>query len=177
MKSHRTTRTVLILVVVPILLGVASISLCAAQATYTQSFDNVGPVSPGQHGPSNLIAAGWIFRNQSSPVGSGSWSGSSFQPQSGAGAITVSATVAGSWSAGAAASSWAILPAIPNQVNGDVLRFFLRQANLPCCTPQARLQVRYSPGGGTSTGLGGSGVGSFTTVLLDIPDVENRPWT
>ena len=28
-----------------------------------------------------------------------------------------------------------------------------------------------------STGLGASGVGSFTTLLLDIPDVENRPWT
>jgi hypothetical protein len=177
MPSRRTTRTVLISVIVPMLVTAASIALCAAQASYSESFDNVGPVNAGQHGPSNLIAAGWIFRNQSSPAGSGSWSGDSSQPQSGTGSLTVSATVAGAWSASAAASSWAILPAIPNQTNGDVLRFFIRQANVPCCTPQARLEVRYSPGGGTSTGLGVSGVGSFTTVLLDILDVENRPWT
>jgi hypothetical protein len=148
----------------------ASISLCAAQASYGEGFDDVGPVLSGQHGPSNLIAAGWIFRNQSQPVGTGSWHGEASD-------LAVDSTVAGAWSSSAGASSWAILPAIPNQVSGDVLRFSLRQDDYPCCTPQARLQVRYSPGGGTSTGLGVSGVGSFTTLLLDIPQVEGRPWT
>ena len=155
----------------------ASISLCAAQASYSQGFDDVGPVLSGQHGPSNLIAAGWIFRNQSQPTGSGTWRGEANQPQSGAAYLAVNSTVAGAWSSSAGASSWAILPAIPNQVSGDVLRFSLRQADYPCCTPQAHLQVRYSPGGGTSTGLGVNGVGSFTTLLLDIPQVEGRPWT
>ncbi len=155
----------------------ASISLCAAQASYSQGFDDVGPVLSGQHGPSNLITAGWIFRNQSQPTGSGTWFGEANQPQSGAAYLVVNRTVAGAWSSSAGASSWAILPAIPNQGSGDVLRFSLRQADYPCCTPQAHLQVRYSPGGGTSTGLGVSGVGSFTTLLLDIPPVEGRPWT
>jgi len=183
MNSRKTKATVLTLmmpitvVVGMALVDAASIAPCVAQSSYSEGFDNVGPVSGGQHGPSNLIASGWIFRNQSQPLGSGTWTGNSSQPQSGAGSLTVNATVAGSWTASAAASSWAILPAVPNQVNGDVMRFFIRQANVPCCTPQARLEVRYSPGGGTSTGLGASGVGSFTTVLLDIPDVENRPWT
>jgi len=177
MASRRTTVTLPIPVILLTLVVVVAISPCMAQASYSESFDDVGSVNAGQHGPSNLIAAGWIFRNQSQPAGSGTWAGDPSQPQSGAAALTVSATVAGSWSAGAAASSWAILPAVPNQANGDVLRFFIRQANVPCCTPQAHLEVRYSPGGGTSTGLGASGVGSFTTVLLDIPDVENRPWT
>lgn len=177
MHSRRTTWTSVALVVTTALVVAASTSLCVAQASYNEGFDNVGSVSGGQHGPSNLIASGWIFRNQSQPAGSGAWTGDSSQPQSGPASLTVSATVAGSWTSSASASSWAILPAIPDQVNGDVLRFFIRQANLPCCTPQARLQVRYSPGSGTSTGLGANGVGSFTTVLLDVPDVENRPWT
>ena len=155
----------------------ASISVCTAAASFSQSFDAVGSVSVGQHGPANLIAAGWIFRNQSQPAGSGSWSGDSFEPQAGAGCLTVSATVAGVWNASAAASSWAILPSIPGQTNGDIVRFYVRNAEYPCCTPNARLQVRYAPGGGTSTGIGANDVGSFTTLLLDVPDVENRPWT
>jgi hypothetical protein len=148
----------------------ASTSLCAAGASYSESFDAAGPVLAGQHGPSGLIAAGWIFRNQSSPAGTGTWSGS-------AGSLDADVSVAGSWTATAAASSWAILPAIPNQASGDVLRFLLRQNDYPCCNPQARLQVRYSPTGSTSTGLGVNGVGSFTTLLLDLPQVEGRPWT
>jgi hypothetical protein len=43
-----------------------------AQANYVQAFDNNGTVQAGQDGPQDLINAGWSFRNQSSPVGSGS---------------------------------------------------------------------------------------------------------
>src|SRR4029079_12225078 len=109
----RSSRTILISLV----LAAAAVSLCAAQAQYTEGFDNLGPVNPGQHGPSSLIAAGWIFRNQSQPASSGTWRSESFGPQSGSASLTVDVTVAGSWSASASASSWAILPPIPGQVS------------------------------------------------------------
>src|SRR5215210_708605 len=44
-----------------------------AQASFVESFDNVGPTNSGQDGPQNLISRGWIFRNQSSPKGATSW--------------------------------------------------------------------------------------------------------
>ena len=73
----------------------ASISLCAAQASYSEGFDTAGPVAAGQQGPSNLIAAGWIFRNQSQPLGTGTWHADANQPHGGAAYLAVDSTVAG----------------------------------------------------------------------------------
>ena len=44
-----------------------------AQASFVESFDNVGTTGSCQDGPQNLISRGWIFRNQSSPKGTTSW--------------------------------------------------------------------------------------------------------
>ena len=43
------------------LAGAAIASCAVGQASYQQYFDDVGPVLSGQHGPSNLIAAGYQF--------------------------------------------------------------------------------------------------------------------
>ena len=83
MESGRIKLMVLALVVV------ASTSLCAAQASYSESFDDSGPVNAGQHGPANLIASGWIFRNQSQPAGSGTWHADTNAPQAGSASLTV----------------------------------------------------------------------------------------
>ncbi|HET8676259.1 MAG TPA: hypothetical protein VFO63_10755 [Blastocatellia bacterium] len=44
-----------------------------AQASFVETLDNVGATGSPQTGPQNLINRGWIFRNQSSPLGATSW--------------------------------------------------------------------------------------------------------
>ncbi len=157
------------------LLGLASMSF--AQAGYSEGFDDAGQVNPGAHGPAGLIAAGWQFVNQSQPQGSGDWFAEIFLPQGGSGYLTVNVTVAGAWSPGAAASSWAVLPPVPNQAAGDAVTFWVANSEYACCDGNAHLELRYSPSGGTNTGSGPDAVGDFTTLLMDVPQVEGRPWT
>ncbi len=75
-----------ILLVGSALLGTSPVAY--GGANFSEHFDNNGPVQSGADGPQNLINQGWIFRNQSSPVGSGTWFtgyNSWFPPQAGAG--------------------------------------------------------------------------------------------
>jgi hypothetical protein len=146
-----------------------------AQAEYFEGFDDNG-ANNGQDGPANLIAKGWIFRNQSQPEGPNSWfDGYTIdqwpQPQAGEGYLAVDSTSTDHF--GGKVSNWAILPAIPGQIAGDVLTFYaldLGGSNINT------LQVRYSPGGGTSTGSGANGIGDFTTVLLDLAPIPAGGW-
>jgi hypothetical protein len=150
-----------------------------AQANFSETFDNVGTTNAGQDGPQNLITRGWIFRNQSSPRGTTSWHDGYLpsvnpiwpSPQSGAGYMAVEGTSADFF--GGRVSNWAILPQQSSQRAGDVLSFYannLDSHNIPT------LQVRYSPGGGTSTGTGADGVGDFTTLLLNINPLPVGGW-
>ena len=154
------------------LTGLIPVSPSFAQASFSESFDNTGPTTSGSAGPSNLISAGWIFRNQSQPRGTSSWYGSgstqAFEPHSGTGflAADFNSTQLGS---GAAISNWAILPAISDQAAGDMLRFVV-QASI-YSGRKDRLQVRYASNGSTNTGSSASDVGDFTTLLLDIDPV------
>ncbi len=156
-------------------LSLATARAAIAQASFSQAFDNNGPVQAGTDGPVNLIAQGWIFRNQSAPVATGTWhtgTNSLFPSQSGAGYLSV-----GSESTaflGGDVSQWAILPAIANQKAGDRLTFFVRRVD---SSNVDTLQVRYAPGGGTSTGSGGAAVGDFTTLLADLNPVQLTGWT
>ncbi len=148
----------------------------AGQAQFYEGFDDNGPTDSGQDGPANLIAKGWIFRNQSQPEGARSWfDGYTIdqwpRPQSGPGYLAVDSLSTDYF--GGDVSNWAILPAVPGQIAGDVLTFYavdLGGSNVN------RLQVRYSPGGGTGTGSGPSGVGDFTTVLLDLNPIPVGGW-
>jgi PKD repeat protein len=146
-------------------------------ASFAEGFDDVGPTLPGQDGPSNLIAAGWIFRNQSQPQGPVSWYGSdggqSFNPHSGTG-LMANDWNSGVCGSGAAISNWAILPAIPDQEAGDGMSFYV---NGSIYSRSDRLQVRYSPSGGTGTGSGAAAVGDFTVLLLDVNPVPKGGWT
>jgi hypothetical protein len=143
-----------------------------AQAQFAEGFESVGPTDPVVDGPSNLVARGWIFRNQSNPEGSSDWYGSdggqSFSAHTGHTVLAADYDSTNASQPGAAISSWAILPAIPNQRAGDTVRFFVQGS---AYSREDRLQVRYSPGGGTSTGSGASDTGDFSQVLLDINPV------
>ncbi len=152
-----------------------------AQANFSEGFDNVGPVLPGQDGPSNLVAAGWIFSNQSAPAGTESWfdgytpgsTGVPYwpQPQASAGYVAVTSDSTDFFSG--AVSNWAILPDIPNQRAGDELRFYLLDMD---SSNLNTLQVRYSPSGETSTGSSVNGVGDFTQLLVNINPIPVGGW-
>lgn len=142
-----------------------------AQASFVETLDNVGATGSPQTGPQNLINRGWIFRNQSSPLGATSWHEGNLPesnpiwpaPQAGAGYMAVEGSSTDHF--GGRVSNWAILPSLANQRSGDTLTFYvynLFSHNTPT------LQIRYSPTGGTGTGSGADAVGDFTTVLLDI---------
>src|SRR5215213_2652092 len=132
-----------------------------AQASFVESFDNVGTTGSGQDGPQNLISRGWIFRNQSSPKGATSWHNGYTpdqqfgwpSPQAGAGYMAVQSASADYF--GGKVSNWAVLPQISGQRAGDQLTFYV--INLPSNNTPT-LQVRYSPGGGTNTGSGADAV-------------------
>ncbi|HEY0607336.1 MAG TPA: choice-of-anchor J domain-containing protein, partial [Herpetosiphonaceae bacterium] len=163
--------------IVVILLGLASslvVRTSFAGASFAEGFDNTGATGSPTSGPANLISAGWIFRNQSQPLGSSSWYGSgstqAFGPHSGTGFLAADYTST-SWVSGSAISNWAILPVVPGQTAGDVMRFVV-QASVYTFR-QDRIQVRYSPTGGTSTGSSAGDVGDFTTLLLDINPVPS----
>jgi hypothetical protein len=145
-------------IVVLVCLMFGMISLCLplitrAQAGFGEGFDATGPTKPVCAGLANLIAAGWIFRNQSQPEGAKSWFGSegtqAFSQYEGTGFLA-NGVESTQDVAGSAIGNWAILPAIPGQASGDIMRFFV-QASI-YTTRDDRLQVRYSPSGGTSTG-------------------------
>ena len=157
------------------ILTLVATSQVLAQASYVEGFENMGFVNNG-HGPDGLIAAGWQFRNQSEPVSSGDWRPWNYAYQ-GNRSLHVSQTV-GQWfnNNNAEASSWAILPAIPGQIAGDELRFFLSSVIPNGYVPSEHLEIRYSPSGQTGTGSNASDVGDFTTLLADIPDPQTHIW-
>ena len=155
-----------------------AVALCTggawAQASFIESFDDNGAVSAGQYGPANLIARGWIFRMQSSPASTQAffdgYHGSGWPaPQTGPGYLAADAFMSGAGNG--PVSHWAILPAVPNQIAGDTVTLHVRRLGaLP-----ARLEIRYSPSGGTGTGSGPTAVGDFTQLLLSI-DVPTGAW-
>ena len=150
-----------------------------AQASFVESFNNVGTTGSGQDGPQNLISRGWIFRNQSSPKGATSWHKGYTpeqqfgwpSPQAGAGYMAVQSTSTDHF--GGRVSNWAVLPQISGQRAGDTLTFYV--INQPSHNTPT-LQVRYSPNGGTGTGSGADAVGDFTQVLLDINPLPTGGW-
>jgi hypothetical protein len=163
--------------------GVALLAggVCRGQADFAESFDSLGTFVAGQVGPQTLINRGWIFRNQSSPPGDYAWRGgpytfnpcgySTFQPQAGAGYLGADGRSVSS--TGGYISDWAILPAIPGQQSGDTITLWARSGTR---SAGAVLEVRYSPGGGTSTGSTHTDIGDFTTLLLSIAPPPSIAW-
>jgi len=150
-------------------------STARADASFVEDFDNNGSLTA--NGPANLVSQGWTFRNQSSsPVESAGWfDGTAFgQPaQAGTGCLYTASSFTVPFTGGHSLSNWAILPTIPNLAAGDTLSFFLF-GNPPEFGDQ-KLQVRFSPGGGTATGSGASSVGDFSVMLGEF--ATNNVWT
>jgi hypothetical protein len=149
----------------------ASTSECLAQASFTEDFEDLTTTQSGRHGPTQLINRGWAFTNLSDPIGTGDWRRSPVAYQ-GSWSLHVDWSV-GWWNdSQSEMSSWAVLPAIPNQITGDVIRFFTSSGSADSFDPTAHIEIRYSPDGGTDTGSDADRVGDFTELLLDIPDLE-----
>jgi len=149
-----------------------------AQADFFEDFEDISQPLPGQDGPPELIARGWTFRNQSEPKGITIWRrgdlvdypGPTIQAHTGQAYLTSYA----SWDDGnRGISTWAILPPIPNQGAGDQVSLYLAGF----FTTEDRIQVRYSPGGGTDTGSGLNDVGDFTQLLVETANsVGDYTW-
>ncbi|HKQ48393.1 MAG TPA: choice-of-anchor J domain-containing protein [Phycisphaerae bacterium] len=158
-----------------VLMGV---SPALAQANFSENMDTLGDTSFGQPGPPELVSGGWIFRNQSNPIGSQTfYAGPCYYcgtAHSGTRTLSSDFNSIETGSAGTV-SNWALFPAIPNQIAGDTVTVYARAlmtGNVP-----AQLQIRYSPTGGTNTGSGVTDVGNFTQLLLDVNPVSSTGWT
>ncbi len=139
-------------------------------ADWFEGFNNNGPTLPGDDGPTNLIQAGWLFSNQSEPVGPTDWFDGSIgylPPQEGSGYLAANFD---STDQRGTISNWAIMPEVEGMGEGDVLSIWTTSASTG---KPDRLQVRYSPSGGTDTGSGAFDTGDFSTVLLDLDPVPN----
>ena len=140
-------------------------------ANFVENFDDNVPVVQGQFGPQNLIDRGWIFRMQSSPPSSQAFYDgypNFISPQSGNGYLAADVAIA----SGGPVSNWAILPVIADQAAGDPLTLWLNRLG----ALEPRLEIRYSPNGGTSTGTTPTSVGDFTQLLLNVNPIPDSGW-
>jgi hypothetical protein len=150
---------------------VAGGTQCLGQANFHEAFDDLGP--PSFEVPAALIQRGWIFRNQSEPLGTRhyrpgtlpSTNPAYFWPQAGTGYLAVDEGATG---AVGTISAWAILPPVPNQIAGDEISLWVRRR-----AGVSQVEVRYSATGGTDTGTSVSDVGDFAHLLMDIAPTDS----
>jgi len=129
------------------------------------------PIVEGFTSIAGLPAAGWSVQNLSSPLGTTSWlqptATSPFTAHEGA---TTSYAAANFQNGGGLAtiSNWLISPQI-DLANGQQMSFWTRTTTPGAELFPDRLQVRLSTAGASTTvGPGATGLGDFTTLLLDI---------
>lgn len=138
-----------------------------AQASFTEGFESLAPTNFGLAGPQELTARGWIFRNQSQPLGPYAYAeadpgvNQAF-PQAYEGFRYMMA-VDQAADTGGALSAWAILPVVSGQRAGDVITLGIN----PRLTT-SHLEIRYSPTGSVSTGTTATSTGDFSQVLADV---------
>ena len=153
-------------------------------ASFVEEFNNVG----------DLSAKGWVFRNNSNPIGQAGWRQGRYESASlvqykflapvpfiGFPAYSASTTPNDFISCDASAvndavtgtgniSAWLISPQVPMK-NGDQIVFYTRavfDSDYPVYT-RDRMQVRANFGNGSSVvGTTPTSVGGFTNILLDI---------
>ena len=154
--------------------------------SFTEEFDNVG----------DLTAKGWVFKNNSFPIGASGWRQGRYEsanvaqykflaPVAFIGFPAYSATSTpndfvscdASCSSDAATgtsdiSTWLISPKISTLKNGDTLSFYTRavyDANYPVfLTDRMQVLANFTGDGSANVGTSPTSVGSFTTTLLDI---------
>ncbi len=143
--------------------GIAAVAACtllpftkAEAQSFTENFDDINL----------LVGNGWAMTNASAGVGSTSWfqgNAATFAAYNGATNSYIGANYNNTGSVGTI-SNWLMTP---NRTfrNGDVITFYTRQA---ASTYADRLQVRLSTNGASTVVGTGTGVGDYTTLLLDI---------
>jgi len=116
----------------------------------------------------NLAASGWVFTNNSSPLGTATWfqGTTTFSAQSSSLSPTSYAAVNYNSASGTGTiSNWMFSPAIAIK-NGDEIIFYARAAS---STFPERLQVRINPyNDGVNIGNTATSVGDFNVLLRDI---------
>ncbi len=137
------------------------------RADFFEGFNTVSQPGWEESGPSNLIADGWIFRNQDQPTTvSPAWTrGFWFPPQEGA-RFLFSGLMNLYDVNPVSCSRWAILPNLPEVAPGGTVTIWAIGYNLP--QNNHSIEVRLSTSGGTSTGSGVTAVGDFNTLLGSI---------
>ena len=158
-----------------------------SNGSFTEEFDNAG----------DLTAKGWVFVNNSNPIGQNGWRQGRYEAQTTAkfpgtdpfiGFPAYSAhnspndfisCDAAAVNAQGTISAWLISPVVPMR-DGDTLVFYTRamdDSNFPVYLKD-RMQVRLNLNDSTANvGKTESSVGSFTTTLIDINSayVTNDP--
>lgn len=161
-----------------IVVALIATATAQAQSNYSQSFSGVGDGASGSGGPPGLTGAGWVFRNQSNPSNGISPYWTEFAAGWGQSGSCLGHGSFGAWqSSSSKVSAWVILPAIAGQQSGDPLNFWTSKSANAFGENYAKLEVRYSPGGGTSTGSNQNSVGDFTQLLLNLPQPGGQNWT
>lgn len=162
----------------------------AKSSSFVEEFDTVG----------NLVSKGWVFKNNSFPIGQSGWRQGRYEAATGAkfaGAIPffgypaysaknrpqdfVSCDISAGNDANGSSdiSAWLISPPLSMR-NGDSIIFYTRavdDTNFGLYLKD-RMQVRANYTDGTANvGGGTTSVGSFNTLLIDINStyVENDP--
>ncbi len=139
---------------------------------YPQDFESLGGICG--EGPCALLDDGWIFVDQSVPTWQEAWEPNqaldSLEPYEGFGFMKSQSAAGGGFESGGV-NNWAILPS-EGLGAGDELSFFATGSP----GTGGVLEVRYSPTGGTSTGSGLNGVGSFTQVLVGLDSLSPGAW-
>jgi hypothetical protein len=137
-------------------LAVAALAFggAASAASLTEGFETVTP-------------AGWTTVNASVPVGTAGWfQGNTAVFSAQAGAATSYAGANFNSTAGTGAiNNWLITPNLTFN-NGDVISFYTRTTDIPSYPD--RLELRFSSGASYTAPTGGTGVGSFSTLLLSV---------
>ena len=137
----------------------ASAAAYAGAQQLVANFDNVAAL-PG---------AGWVFTNNSVPVGSTTWfqgNTAVFTSQAGAPDSYMAANFNAA-AFGGNISLWALTPTLTNLQNGVTISFYTRTET--AAPAPDRLELRLSlNGSSTDVGAGDTSVGDFTTLLLAV---------
>jgi hypothetical protein len=133
-------------------------SEAAATPAFNEGFEDI----------TTLPGKGWFIQNNSAPPGLGSWfqgNPTVFPAQAGPANSYIAVNFDSSTGSNTI-SNWLLTPTIEFR-NGDIITFYTRTTATAAFAD--RLQVRLSTNGAsTNVGTDPTGVGDFTTLLLDI---------
>ena len=152
-----------------------TLSLFAAACSLSSGFSQV-VLQEDFTSPFNPVTAGWTVQNESTPIGVIDWfqgNGAGVFPAYNGGpndyyGANFNNTTSLTATTGGDISNWLITPVV-TIYDGALLQFATRQSTAAIAAD--RLQVRMSTAGASASitpGVGSTGVGTFTDVLLDI---------